>query len=282
MNNFFTNLLKALGVLALSALIFFLFVPKEEIKDQAVNLALEFLGKRLLAMAPQEHQREVETRFETVRERVERGEIDNEQLENFTAFVVNANEPLNIAEIDSTFAALSESEAATQVEEKRIVHQERRLEEWAQRMHEFEQFEKRWQTLVPDSLPPSSGLPRHRRPRFYRLSKKFVVQIDSAALAHAVGIAQVVRADSLPQAAFAGHFPPPPHFNVIMRQLENDLGGLRVELRSNEFQRQWQWADSVRARARHMAREQRGVIVTVPPQTPTPPTPETQPPPRKN
>lgn len=281
MNNFFTNLFKALGVLALSALIFFLFEPKKEIKDQAVNLALEFLGNRLLAMAPQEQQREVETRFETVRERVARGEINDEQLENFTAFVVNAEEPLDIAQIDSSLASLSESEAAIQAEEKRLAQKERRLEEWAQRMHQFEQFEKRWQTLLPDSLTPREGHPRHRPPRFYRLSKEFVVQIDSAALAHAVGFATATAThDSLRVTAFADHFPPPPHFKTIMRRLEGDLGGLRVELRSGEFARQW--ADSVRARASNRAREPRGVIVTVPPPTPMTPAPETKTPPRRN
>ena len=170
-----------------------------------------------------------------------------------------------------------------QAEEKKRMHDERRIEEWAKRMHDFERFEKRWQTLVPDSLTPAPAHARHPLPRLYRLSKQFVVQIDSAALAHAIGIAIATGQDSLPPMASVGHFPPPPHFTTIVRELEGDRRGLRVELQSQGFERQWQWGDSLRVRAQGMVRRnQQGVIVTVPPQLPATPLPETQPSPRRN
>ena len=279
MSHFFTNLFKALGVLALSALIFYLFAPKTGIKDQAVNMALEFLGKRLLAMAPQEHEREIAARFEAVRDRVERGEIDGEHLQDFTTLVLNAEEPLDFAEIDSSLASLNETEAAIQAEEKRIGQEERRLEEWAHRMQAFEQFEKEVQTWTPDSLRRRQAHARPRPPRFYRLSKQFVVQIDSAAWAQAMGYAMASHADSLRVAAVAGRFPPPSHFETLVRRLQGKLSGLHVELHSNDLERERHWADSMRVRTRGMAREPRGVIVTVPPLTPASKTP---PPPRRN
>ncbi len=282
MNQFFTTIFKALGVLALSAVIFFLFEPKDEIKDQAVNLAMEFLGKRLLAMVPKEHAREIETRFEAVREQALKGEIDDEQLQDFTTIVLNAEaegRPLAVAKIDSALAALHQNEALRYVDEARRVQDEARLEQWAQRMQEFEQFEKRWQTLVPDSNAVKQVHVMRRLRPLYRLSKQFVVQIDSAALAHAIAVAPGV--DSMHPAALAGHFPPPPHFRTLVRALEGGQHGLRVELHTGEFERQWHWADSVRARARGMARGQRGVEV-VTPEAPALPKPKTQPAPRRN
>lgn len=285
MNQIFVNILKAIGVLVLSAAIFFMFEPKDDVKNQAVNLALEFLGKKLLAMVPEEHEHEIETRFEAVREQALKGEINDERLQDFTTIVLNAQaegQPLPLAKIDSALAALHHSEAQIAVSEALQAQEEKRLEEWAQRMQEFERFEKRWHTLVPDSnVAPEVGEVRRVRP-LYRLSKQFVVQIDSAALASAIGFAFVTSEDSLPPHAIAGHVPPPPHFRTIIRQLEGEHRNLRVEVHSGQFERQWRWADSLRAQAEKMARERREMIGVMPPHTPAPPVPERQPLPRKN
>jgi hypothetical protein len=284
MNRFFTNLFKALGVLALSALIFFLFEPKKEIKNQAVDLALEFLGKKLLAMVPTENEPEIAARFEEVRNRARKGEIDNEQLQNFSAIVLNAEaeeQPVALMKIDSALAALHKNEAAIRKAEARRAQEEARLEEWAHRVQEFERFEKRWHTFAPD---PGASEQIHASRKFrpwYRLSKQFVVQIDSAALASAIAVSAATRGDSMPPHLITGHFPPPPHVRTFVRQLEGDLPGLRLELHPGAFERQRHWADSVRARARGMAREARGVEA-VTPNVPAAPKPETQPGPRKN
>ncbi len=284
MNQFITTLFKALGVLALSAFIFFLFLPKEQVKDQAVNLALEFLGKRLLAMVPKEHERDVEFKFEAVREQALQGKISDESLENFAAIVLNAEaegRPLEVEEIDSALVALHESEAAVRVDEARRVEEEKRLEHFAKRMQEFEQFEKHWQTFVPDSVVKYARVARVRP--LYRLSENFVVQIDSAALAQAITVHSVHVVDSV-VTALPRHFPPPPPPRVqkFMRDLESDLRDLRVEWHSGDFERQWHWADSLRARAKAFRRDRRGRDTTSPEIPGIPPTPETQPPPRRN
>ncbi len=286
MNQIFTNILKAIGVLVLSAAIFFMFEPKEEVKNQAVNLALEFLGKRLLAMVPEGHEHEIETRFNAVREQALKGEINDEQLQDFTTIVLNAQaegQPLPIAEIDSALAALHQSEAQVAVvDEARQKEEEQRLEQWAQRMQEFERFEKRWHTIVPDSnLAQTVREVRRVRP-LYRLSKQFVVQIDSAALASAVGFAFALSEDSLSLRAMAGHPPPPPHFRTLIRKLEGEHGKLRVEVHSGDFEQQRRWADSLRVHAEKLAREHREMLGAVPPHVPAPPMPERQPPPRRN
>lgn len=285
MNQILNNILKTIGVLVLSAAIYLMFEPKEEVKNQAVNLALEFLGKKLLAMVPEGHEQEIENRFEAVREQALKGEINDERLQEFTTIVLNAQaegQPLELAKIDSALVALHETEALVAADNARQLTEERRLAEWAQRMHEFERFEKRWQTLVPDSNV-SHAVHELRRVRpLYRLSKQFVVQIDSAALANAIGFAYAFSSDSLPPHAIAGHVPPPPHVRTIIRQLEGEQRELRVELHAGMFEEQMRRADSLRARAQEIARERRSIMSAAPPQTPMPPTPAKTLPPRKN
>lgn len=285
MNQIFKNILKTIGVLALSAAIYFMFEPQQEVQNQAVNLALEFLGKKLLAMVPEGHEQEIETRFEAVREQALKGEINDERLQEFTTIVLNAQaegQPLELAKIDSALVALHETEALVAADQAQQLTEAQRLAEWAQRMHEFERFEKRWQTLMPDSnVAPAAHEVRRVRPH-YRISKQFVVQVDSAALANAIGFTYAFHSDSLPPHAIAGQVPPPPHVRTIIRQLEGEQRELRVELHAGMFEQQKRWADSLRARAQEIARERRGIMSAVPPLTPIPPTTETMPPPKKN
>lgn len=284
MNQFFTNAFKALGVLALSAFIFFLFLPKEQVKDQAVNLALEFLGKRLLAMVPKEHEREIGFKFETMREQALQGKISDERLENFAAIVLNAEaegQPLEVEAIDSALVALHDNEPVIVVDEVRRLEEEKRLEHFAKRMHEFERFEKRWQTIVADTTAQLAQMVRVRP--LYRLSKNFVVQIDTAALAQALTVHSVHIADSV-LAAIPRHFPPPPppHVEKLMRDLEGDMRDLRVEWRSGDFERQWHWADSLRARTKALRRDRRNRETPTPERPPVPSAPETQPVPHRD
>jgi hypothetical protein len=83
-------LLKTLGVLLVSAFILFLFYPKDRLKDQVVNTALEVLGNKLLAMVPQEKEREVQQEFEAMRAQALEGKVDEKHLEDFVAVVLNA------------------------------------------------------------------------------------------------------------------------------------------------------------------------------------------------
>lgn len=282
MNQFVVTAFKALGVLLLSAFIFFLFWPgKDEVKDQATDLALEFLGKRLLAMVPKEHEREVEDKFKTIHEQALQGRINDEHLNDFATLVINAEaagEPLGIMKIDSALTALRQSEAAARADQKRRVQEAEKIKRWAQRVHEFEKFEKKWHTLVVDSVMRGVEVARARP--FYRVSKNFVVQIDSAAFAYALATHVAAAVDSLPAiaATHAAH-PPAPPVTVIMRDLENDFRDLRVEWRSENFDRQW--ADSMRAHAKALARERRELERSSSP-PPLPPAPAAQPPPRRN
>lgn len=276
MNRAITTIFKALGVLALSAFIFFLFMPKERVTDQAMNLALEFLGKKLLAMVPKEHESEIGYKFEAVRKQALQGEINDEHLEDFATFVLNAEaegQPLEIARIDSALVALHATEAAVQTNEARRVREEKKLEHLAKRIQEFEQFEKRWQTFVPDSTIATAELIRVRP--FYRVSKNFVVQIDTAALAQAIAQHSVQMLDSVVN-AMPKHFPPPlpPRLRALKRNLEGDMRDLRIEWHSGKFG--WEWADSVRVRVETHARGRKSDVV-VSPQIPEPPPTEAPP-----
>lgn len=280
MNQFVVTAFKALGVLLLSAFIFFLFWPgKEEVKDQATDLALEFLGKRLLAMVPKEHEREVEDKFKTIHEQALQGRINDEHLNDFATLVINAEaagEPLGITKIDSALTALRQSEAAARADQKRRLQEAEKIKRWAQRVHEFEKFEKKWHTLVADSVMRGVEVTRARP--FYRVSKNFVVQIDSAAFAYALAAHVAAAIDSLPviAATHAAH-PPAPPVTVIMRDLENDFRDLRVEWRSENFDRQW--ADSMRTRA---MRSRPKDSTSPPPSFPPPPVPDARSHPRRN
>ena len=209
------TLLKALGVVLVSAFVLFLFYPKGRIKDQVVNTALEMLGNKLLAMVPKEKEWQVQREFEAMREQALAGKVDEEHLEQFVTVVLNAEaegKPLPPERIDSSLAALRRIE----VKQRR---NEKRLQQWAERMHAFEKFQTRWEWAMADTGWAEKYAPHQRRP-FYRVGPSFVVKIDTAALAHAAAAAAHAHfAESLSVAAFPPHAPLPPRVGIVLKEI---------------------------------------------------------------
>src|SRR5262245_38094381 len=123
MKDILPNLLKTLGVILVSAFILFLFYPKDQLKNQVVNGALEVLGNKLLAMVPREKEHEVQKEFEAVRAQALEGKIDEAHLEEFVTVVLNAEAEgklLSPEKIDSSLAALRRTELKTRRDAKRL------------------------------------------------------------------------------------------------------------------------------------------------------------------
>ncbi len=232
MKDLIPNLLKALGVILVSSFILFLFYPKDRIKDQVLNTALEVLGNKLLAMVPKEKEREVQEEFDAMRARALEGRVDQDHLEQFAAVVLNAEaegRPLPQEKIDSSLAALRWAEV-------RVRQDEKRLQKFAERMHAFEKFQARWEQTMTDSgwAPTLAPFP-HRS--FYRVEPNFVVKIDTAALARMVGVrVQVHLAESL-ATVFSRQPPPPmpPRIEVLLREISETSGHLPIELEPHGF-----------------------------------------------
>jgi hypothetical protein len=235
MKDLLPNLLKALGVILISAFILFLFYPKDRLKDHVVNTALEVLGNKLLAMVPKEKEREVQKEFEAMRVRALEGKVDEEHLEQFVTGVLNAEAEGNLLapeKIDSTLAALRELEVEQRGDEKRLQH-------WAERMHAFEKFQARWEWAMTDSAsePVDTRRPNPRRRAFYRVGPNFVVKIDTAALAQIIAGSSehAHQAESL-AVTFSTPIPPlPSRVQAILKQFSDFHPNLPIEFEQPHF-----------------------------------------------
>ena len=204
MKDILPNLLKALGVILVSGFILFLFYPKDRIKDQVLNTALEVLGNKLLAMVPKEKEREVQEEFEAMRAQALEGGVDQEHLENFAASVLNAEaegKPLPPEKIESSLAELRRREG-------RMKKDAKHLQKFAERMHAFEKFQAHWEQTFNDSgwAPAMAPFPRRS---LYRVGPNFVVKIDTAALARVVAVHVHTRTAESLATVFANQPPPP-------------------------------------------------------------------------
>ncbi len=228
MKDLLPNLLKALGVILVSAFILFLFYPKDRLKDQVVNTALEVVGNKLLAMVPQDKEQEVQKEFEAMRAQALDGKVDEAHLEEFVTVVLNAEAEgklLSPEKIDSSLAALRRGEVKSRRDEKP-------LQKWAERMHAFEKFQARWEWAMTDSgygqvhaRPPAF---RHRP--LYRVGPNFVVKIDTAALAKLMAAREhALLAESL-AVEFPAHTPPlPPRVEILLKQFSGSHPDLPIE-----------------------------------------------------
>lgn len=228
MKEILPNLLKALGVALVSAFILFLFYPKDRIKDQVLNTALEVLGNKLLAMVPKENEQEVRKEFEAVRTQALEGRVNEEHFEQFVTVVLNAEaegRPLPPEKIDSSLAALRRWEFRREKEAKS-------LQQWAERMHAFEKFQTHWQQAMADSgWAPPRHAPPPRRP-LYRIGPNFVVKIDTAALAEmAIARRHALMAESL-AVVYSRRPPPPlpPHMEKMIKELDESSKNLPLKI----------------------------------------------------
>ena len=223
-----------MGVILVSAFILFLFYPKDRLKDQVVNTALEVLGNKLLAMVPQDREREVQKEFEAMRVQALEGKVDEAHLEEFVTVVLNAEAEgklLSPEKIDSSLAALRRFEDRRRGDEER-------LRRWAERMHAFEKFQARWEWAMTDSGwgPEHGRPPRFGRRPLYRVAPNFVVKIDTAALAKVMGAHEhALLAESL-AVTFPGPTPPlPPRVEIMLKQISGQHPDLSIEFEQHHL-----------------------------------------------
>jgi len=261
--NILPTLLRAMGVILVSAFILFLFYPKERLKNQVVNTALEVLGNKLLAMVPKERERDVQREFDAVRQQALEGKVNEDHLEQFVTVVLNAEaegKPLPPEKIDSSLAVLRRTEM------KRM-RNEKRLQQLAERMHAFEKFQTRWEHAFSDSQFAPMLAPHPRRP-IYRVGPDFVVKIDTAALAQVVNAGKRGHAAAESMVTVIAPRPPlPPHVELMLKELHRVSPELSIEF---EHQLLVQKPDSFR---NEFEMPPQVSDFAMPPATPVPPPP---------
>jgi hypothetical protein len=121
--------LKFIGALAVTTAIFFALQPEEKIDNEVLNASMEFLGKKLLAMAPSEKKDHVQKELEKFREQTLSGKVSDEHFEGVTVAILNAEaegRQLESEEIDSLLTA----EEIKQVREETKRERRDRQREW--------------------------------------------------------------------------------------------------------------------------------------------------------
>jgi hypothetical protein len=237
MRQAFPNILKLAGALIVTTAIFFLLSPEEKIDNEVLNASMEFLGSKLLAMVPQDQKSQVEKEFESFSEQTRNGKVSNEQFEEVAVAILNAEaegRQLRRYEVDSMLASIKQAEAA------RIKNKDRRREDliaMSERVQAFQEFEHHWKKIMPPPPPDSAGHPAMPPPPIYRISRNFVVEIDTAAITEIA----VAHAEHFAERAPKVLVMPP---QEVFRELARELPALKFEMRKHKWQAHL--ADSVR------------------------------------
>lgn len=221
------NLVKLLGALAITTVVFFLVLPEAKVNDEVFNASLEFLGNKLLAMAPKEQKTQVQEAFNEFYEQARDGKVSDKRVEAVAVTILNAEAEgrhLEEKQIDSLLTALRATEAKQRANE-------RNLRALGERLQAYRHFEERWKRMMPESPTALHAVPE--RPMF-RVAPNVVVEIDSAALAKVAAEHAEHFAAEFPSAiAVAG-----PDVNIIFKELSRELPALKVEMRKLEWNQQ--------------------------------------------
>jgi hypothetical protein len=240
------NLLKFLGALAVTTAIFFALSPEDKIDDEVLNHAMEFLGAKLLAMAPQEQKSQVEKEFEQFHQQAREGKISDKHFKDVVMAILNAEaegKKFDREQIDSLLASIREAEseiaqaeAQVQKEETKMARREELIALSAQ-VRDFAKFEKEWQKMLPAQAWSDSTRPPAPPPRpLYRVNPNFVIEVDTAAIAVIAAEHAKIFAGKMTKAVVA----PPHEVNQALKDLARELPSLKIEMR----QMQWHTADS--------------------------------------
>lgn len=241
------NLLKFLGALVVTTAIFFALSPEDKIDDEVLNHAMEFLGAKLLAMAPQEQKSHIEKEFEQFHQQAREGKISDKHFKDVAVAILNAEaegKKFDREQIDSLLASIQEAEAEIAQAEAQVKKEERaisRREELialSAQVQDFAKFEKEWQRMIPAPVLPDSTLPPAPPPRpLYRVNPNFVIEVDTAAIAVIAAEHAKIFAGKMTKTVVA----PPHEVNEALKDLARELPRLKIEMRH----RQWHTADSI-------------------------------------
>ncbi|MDZ7362504.1 MAG: hypothetical protein ONB46_17540 [candidate division KSB1 bacterium] len=239
------NLLKFFGALAVTTAIFFALSPEDKIDDEVLNHAMEFLGAKLLAMAPQEQKSRVEKEFEQFHQQAREGKISDRHFKDVAVAILNAEaegKKFDREQIDSLLASIREAEseiaqaeAKVKKEESKIARREELIALSAQ-VQDFAKFEKEWKKMIPVLASSDSTLPP-APPPFYRINPNFVIEVDTAAIAIIATEHAKIFAGKMTKAVVA----PPHEVNQALKDLARELPRLKIEMR----QRHWHPTDSI-------------------------------------
>jgi len=241
------NLLKFLGALAVTTAIFFALSPEDRIDDEVLNHAMEFLGAKLLAMAPQEQKSHIEKEFEQFHQQARKGKISDKRFKDVAVAILNAEaegKKFDREQIDSLLASIreteiAEAEAQVKKEESKIARREE-LIALSEQVQDFAKFEKEWKKMIPAPALSDSTLPPALPPRpLYRVNPNFVIEVDSAAIMAIATEHAKVFAGKVTQVVVA----PPHEVNQALKDLARELPRLKIEMRHKKMQ--WHTADSI-------------------------------------
>ncbi len=247
MKNIVPRVLKLGMVAAISAGIFFLLSSDDKLQDQAVASSLNFLGNKLLAMVPQDEDKQIHERYKMLEEEALEGKVDPEVLQDFAVTVLNAEaegRKLSPHKIDSLI---------TSVRRSKVMHVEtRRMERLASRLKEFEAFQYQFHELHPVIAAASDSLVG---PPMYKLSPQFTIRIDSARLAMG-SLASIPAMPSFSDSTIVKIVVPPvaPEEKAMaIRKLSEEMRDLKIEFGRIEFD--VQFADSMKKHVEKIKRQ---------------------------
>jgi hypothetical protein len=248
MKETFPNLLKFIGALAITTVIFFALSPEDKIEDEVLNRSMEFLGSKLLAMVPEDQKHNVQKEFDDFREQTLDGKVSDEHLKGFAVTVLNAEaegKKFNQEQVDSLLLSIREAEIAKAeaeiAKEESKVERREELIAISEQVQDFAKFEKEWNKMIPVPPLPDSSLPPPppRRP-LYRLNSNFVVEVDTAAIAEAVMEHAKVFAGKTP-GTIVVH---PVEVDRAVKDIARELPRLKIEMRQMKLH--LQMADSIK------------------------------------
>ncbi|MDZ7344094.1 MAG: hypothetical protein ONA90_06230 [candidate division KSB1 bacterium] len=221
------NLAKLLGALGITTAVFFLVLPEAEVNDEVFNASLEFLGNRLLAMAPKEQQPQVQEAFNEFYEQAKEGKVSEEHVETLAITILNAEaegKSLEEKQIDSLLTALRVTAAKQRANAKK-------LRALGERLQAYRHFEERWHRIMPEAPAVPQVQPP---PPIFRVAPNGVVVIDSAAFAKMAVEHAKHFAAQFPAAMVGGG----PDVNIIFKEFSQEFPGLKVEMRKSQWYRQ--------------------------------------------
>lgn len=171
MKQIIPNFFKLVALVAVSAGIFFIVSSDEKIQDDAMANSMNFLGKKLLSMAPNNDEAQVQEQFALLEKETMEGKVDPRELQDFAVTVLNLEAEGKQLQADKIATLIAEAR------KRKSVHFDReRMHRLAAQLHQYEQFQQRLSVIAPP--PPHPKDSESTAPR-YRISPQFTIQVDT-------------------------------------------------------------------------------------------------------
>ncbi len=172
MKQIIPNFFKLVAIAGVSAGIFFLVSSDDELQDAALSNSMSFLGKKLLAMTPNEGGEHVQEQFKLLEQEAIEGKVDPRELQSFAVTVLNLEAEGKKLEAEKISALIAEARRS-----KTAHFDQERMHRLAAQLHQYEEFQQRLKVIAPPSTPhPADSAMQIPH---YRISPQFTIQIDT-------------------------------------------------------------------------------------------------------